>query len=1001
MAGIKIQLSTDEAKAASDRLHQSLNRLGAQAVLTEKEINDLEKRMTNKLQAEGTVRVLADLKNMTGLTGKEMESLKIQLGGQIGTIDRLKNAYTGLKDHWMAITGVMMAGVMALAKTWEYVQLGAEVQKVEVAYEAMAESAEMNGKRLSAGMVMAVHGVMDQSDLMKKATFAISQEVVKSESEMIQLAGASRILALQSGKDVQEVYEAIVQGIVTQMPRGMKSVGAITKEQMNIVNKAFALGITEVNLFKMAMANAEVAAAKLSETNIRAAESVGQFKAQLHGMKEVAGGTLLQVFQALFGVMQEVAAVFMLTGSAVSITASGLVKLSAVTTINPKLKESLNEQAKEYRELAKEQLSYARSLATGGVGNVLSLFGEENPFEQKEARIPKELRKEAAEAGLELEMQAARALIREGQTKKETAEMMKDVDAQTTKQMELQYKSRSEIASKYGMGDVYNESINIEAKKSLNAKYYSDRMRQIQAELEAKKATDKEFKDDPEAAGHFLETEKKKLDAEMATRGVEIATDRARLEILKQIEAQKEKEILLEGMYAREVETMKSRYEVALVYNSAEKNATLGELDRLKRINDLRDQAGLLTPVMKIENDYEDQKNRFLVERVDIMKQMEEQAKMATPMEMMGEGSGKEMLEQVLKFKQVETDIANLEKDRQKAIAVATIEMHKQLALGNLDRQKVLSSLEERYGTVTPQMKVGLDYEDQRNRLLLDQQAIKENIDALNEDDSPEGKKGLLDLLLKQNQSEQNLAALEERRALAMKEYSGSWQEGVVSGLRNFRNSLGSEFQIWEQFAKDSAEGMRTAFSDFFFDALGGEMKSFSDYWQSFANSLRRALADALSKDFASDLMSGLKGGASGGGSWIGSLFGMVGGLFGMGGESALYRMGGEAMGGYYVAKGDAFYQGNVIPFRAGGVIDRPTFFPMAKGTGIMGESGPEAVMPLARNSSGQLGVKASGGNSLSIVVPININGQASGKMQSELRTEIEATVEKVVRRHM
>ena len=39
-------------------------------------------------------------------------------------------------------------------------------------------------------------------------------------------------------------------------------------------------------------------------------------------------------------------------------------------------------------------------------------------------------------------------------------------------------------------------------------------------------------------------------------------------------------------------------------------------------------------------------------------------------------------------------------------------------------------------------------------------------------------------------------------------------------------------------------------------------------------------------------------------------------------------------------------------------VVDRPTLFPMADGAGLMGEAGPEAVLPLTRLANGELGVK-------------------------------------------
>ena len=63
-------------------------------------------------------------------------------------------------------------------------------------------------------------------------------------------------------------------------------------------------------------------------------------------------------------------------------------------------------------------------------------------------------------------------------------------------------------------------------------------------------------------------------------------------------------------------------------------------------------------------------------------------------------------------------------------------------------------------------------------------------------------------------------------------------------------------------------------------------------------------------------------------------------------------------------ADGNVLGSGNVIPFATGGVVSSAIMFPMAGNkTGLMGEAGPEAIMPLSRGSDGKLGVKSSGSN--------------------------------------
>lgn len=72
--------------------------------------------------------------------------------------------------------------------------------------------------------------------------------------------------------------------------------------------------------------------------------------------------------------------------------------------------------------------------------------------------------------------------------------------------------------------------------------------------------------------------------------------------------------------------------------------------------------------------------------------------------------------------------------------------------------------------------------------------------------------------------------------------------------------------------------------------------------------------------------------------------------------------------------KGGAFVQGRVMPFAQGGIVSGPVTFPMRGGRGLMGEAGPEAIMPLARGADGRLGVQAAGGGGRPVNVTINVS---------------------------
>ncbi len=89
-------------------------------------------------------------------------------------------------------------------------------------------------------------------------------------------------------------------------------------------------------------------------------------------------------------------------------------------------------------------------------------------------------------------------------------------------------------------------------------------------------------------------------------------------------------------------------------------------------------------------------------------------------------------------------------------------------------------------------------------------------------------------------------------------------------------------------------------------------------------------------------------------------------------------------------AAGGAFSQGRVMPFAKGGVVSTPTSFPMRGGRGLMGEAGPEAIMPLARGADGRLGVQAGGGRAVNVVMNISTPDiQGFQRSQSQVAAQV------------
>lgn len=112
------------------------------------------------------------------------------------------------------------------------------------------------------------------------------------------------------------------------------------------------------------------------------------------------------------------------------------------------------------------------------------------------------------------------------------------------------------------------------------------------------------------------------------------------------------------------------------------------------------------------------------------------------------------------------------------------------------------------------------------------------------------------------------------------------------------------------------------------------------------------------------------------------SFFSNSGGISGGGGLiSTITSMFGFKDGGAFDAGVQKFAKGSAFTNQ---VVSSPTLFQMATGTGMMGEAGPEAIMPLSRSSDGSLGVRVTGSQvshpNVSVVVVNNTTEKAETK---------------------
>jgi len=185
---------------------------------------------------------------------------------------------------------------------------------------------------------------------------------------------------------------------------------------------------------------------------------------------------------------------------------------------------------------------------------------------------------------------------------------------------------------------------------------------------------------------------------------------------------------------------------------------------------------------------------------------------------------------------------------------------------------------------------------------------------------------------------------------------------------------------------KNSIDGLTDAFVEF---AKTGK-SSFKDLANSIISDLLRiALRAQLSNVFEGLFGKGWSGTAS---NWLGKLLGNItapgmASLGPTGATGTAYDFSGISE---YSAKGGAYDYG-VRKFAKGGaftnqIVDSPTLFKFAKGTGLMGEAGPEAIMPLKRDANGNLGVRAGGGGNVEVVVNNYSTAQATTSETTDSR---------------
>lgn len=178
-------------------------------------------------------------------------------------------------------------------------------------------------------------------------------------------------------------------------------------------------------------------------------------------------------------------------------------------------------------------------------------------------------------------------------------------------------------------------------------------------------------------------------------------------------------------------------------------------------------------------------------------------------------------------------------------------------------------------------------------------------------------------------------------------ELQGNWLAGAQNGLANWVDTSSDYYTQVLDLVGNTLDGL----VDNMADALSGNKADWASWANSVLNELQKVLLRAI-------MVNTLK--SAGDSGWFGSL----GGMFGSSVAGAASAGGATPSGAYTgaasqlkFAKGGVMDSPDLSRFR-NGVVNSPTMFAFAKGAGLMGEAGHEAIMPLTRTADGNLGVR-------------------------------------------
>lgn len=752
--------------------------------------------------ADNKIQITIEALDKTKAAFSELEKSIKGIGTTTATTQSVSSGHLAkLKENWLALSAAVVAGYITIQKAMTYIELGARAMQAETAFKKTAESVGVNANQMLADMRKASAGTIDESHLMQKAVKAMAQDV--DPNKIPALFEAARVGAVKSGRDISDVADIIIDAVANQMPRGLKNMGMISKNEFDVFNKAVAAGADNLNLLDLVLYKSKIQAAKMGVESYNAAIGLQRFNSEVAELKENLGKEIIEGLDFLLGSMKSIGATSLLASAGIwKLIQAKQAFQAAVSWGAPKTAHE--EAAKAAGEFAKSDLDYAKGMMTGKRG----LFG--TSLETFQPKTKAELDADAAKNKNDYEklmtdwkkMGMSKTFI-----EAQRALMQADIQGiQSGLEVAKEgYKLQDAAAEEHYKAGLAAEGDYIAEKQRLEKAGLMDTLAALEKE---KTATQSRYTAMIGAVlpGQSQDEERNKLAAEKRKETARIDGEIAKTRIDLQI-AEK----------TNDIDAIERKKKLADVTREGVLSLIQEEVKLRTQLSGLQVERGTMSESAAAAQEIEGNRLILGIQRDQIIEKIKaggltdaEVATLKNQTALINEQLNGLQAITIEKEKQRQSDEKSLEADR--ARLVSTYDLREKLAESTGD-----------YQTMYDMQQRSLEIERDRSLLKVNKTYgyTQEDIDAVNK------------------YYDDQAARIEN-----MKTPLGALKRGFT----DLRVKWSDESRQMYDLAQSTANGMQQSFSNIFFDSWTGNLQSAGSYLRSFAQTVLRTLANVISE---------------------------------------------------------------------------------------------------------------------------------------------------------